>query len=132
MKTAHSVPDVLAVTKELSEVRGQIEQAEAEFRHLKDQIDMAEIDIILASQVSAGVQWAPGTSLRSAWSSLLESLTNLADFLIWLLVNLPLLVLWSVTIFFLAAAGWYVLRKGFRTMRTMFGGKTPAPQTPPA
>src|SRR5262249_42577270 len=41
MKKAHTVPDVLAVTKELDQVRGEIERADAEFRHLKDQIDMA-------------------------------------------------------------------------------------------
>jgi hypothetical protein len=130
MKNAHSVPDVLAVSKELSEVRGQIDRADTELRNLKDEIDMAEIEINLISQTSATMQWAPGSSIRSAWDSLLRSLADLADFLIWLVVNLPLLVLWGLTIFLLAAAGWYVLRKAFRAMRAMFGKKTPLPQTP--
>lgn len=131
MKQAHSVPDVLAVTKELSEVRGQIEGADAEFRHLKDEIDMAEIDISLAAEAAAGVHWAPGYSVKSAWNSLLQSLADFVDFLIWLAVNLPLIALWAVTIFFLAAACWYVLRKAVRAMRAMFGKKTPAPAPGP-
>src|SRR5262249_9677482 len=38
MKKSHTVPDVLAVTKELSQVRSEIEQAETDFRHLNEQI----------------------------------------------------------------------------------------------
>jgi hypothetical protein len=131
MKKAHSVADVLAVTKELSEVRGEIETADVEFRHLKDEIDMAQIEVMLYSQTTAGVEWAPGSSFRSAWYSLLQSLTELADFLIWLVINLPLLLLWVLVIFLLVAAAWYVLRKAFRAMRAIFGKKTPAVQAPP-
>jgi hypothetical protein len=132
MKKAHTVPDVLAVTKELSEVRGEIETADAEFRHLKDQIDMAQIDVHLAAQVSSGSHWGLGTSIKSAFSDFLESLATFADFLIWLVVNLPLVVLWGVTIFVLAAACWYVLRKAARLMRAMFGKKATAPDSPQA
>jgi hypothetical protein len=132
MKNAHSVPDVLAVTKELSEVRGEIERADAEFRHLKDEIEMAAIEVDFSSETAAGVHWAPGSSLRSAWDSLLQSLADLADFLIWLVVNIPLLVRWGATIFVLVAVGWYVLRKAVRVMRAIFGKKTPAVPLPGA
>jgi hypothetical protein len=121
----------LAVTKELAQVRSEIEQAETDFRHLNEQIDMAEIDINLSAQPSRGPRWTFGSSMKSAVRDLGESLTALADFLIWLLVNLPLLALWSLTIFFLAAGGWYVLRKAARAMRAMFGKRQPA-QAPPA
>jgi len=123
MKKAHTVPDVLAATKELSQVRGEIESADTEFRHLKDQIDMSEIDVHLSTQTSSRVHWAPGASVKSAANDLLQSLANFVDFLIWLVINVPLLVLWAVTIFFLAAACWYVLRKAARIMRAMFGKK---------
>ncbi len=132
MKKAHTVPDVLAVTKELSEVRGQIEQADAEFRHLKDQIDMAQIDVHLFAQGSGDSHWALGASIKSAFKEFLESLTSFADFLIWLVVNLPLVVLWGVTIFILAAACWYVLRKAARLMRAMFRKKGTGPESPQA
>jgi len=131
MKKSHTVPDVLAVTKELAQVRSEIEQAEADFRHLNEQIDMAEIDVTLAAEPSRGPGWTLGSSIKSAVKALGASLTGLADFLIWLLVNLPLLALWALTVFFLAAGGWYVLRKAARAMRAMFG-KTPTAHAPPA
>jgi Domain of unknown function (DUF4349) len=130
MKKARAVPDVLAVTKELSAVRGEIERADAEFRHLKDEIDMAEIDVTLASLAASGVHWNLGASTKSAFSDLLQSLADLADFLIWLVVNLPLIALWAVTIFLLVAGTWYVLKKAWRAMRAIFGSKPP--QAPPA
>jgi Flp pilus assembly protein TadB len=130
MKKAHSVPDVLAVTKELSQVRGEIERADAEFRHLKDQIDMSEIDVNLASEAASRVQWAAGSSVKSASHDLLQGLANFADFLIWLVVNVPLLLLWVAIIFLLVAGCWYVLKKAARMMRAIFPKK--APTTTPA
>lgn len=111
LKKAHTVPDVLASTKELSQVRGEIESTDAEFRHLRDQIDMAQIHVRLTSEATAA-RWAPGASAKSAFNDLLQSLAGLGDFLIWLVVNLPVLVLWTVTVFLLAAVCWFVLRKG--------------------
>ena len=66
MKRSHTVPDVLAVTKELAEVRGDIEKADAELRLLKDQVDMASIEVLVSAdrRTPAGVSWAPGSSAR--------------------------------------------------------------------
>jgi hypothetical protein len=123
MKKAHTVPDVLAVTEELDQVRGEIESADAEFRHLKDQIDMAQIEIRLTSETSSAAHWAPGVSAKSAVNDLLQSLATFGDFLIWLVINLPVVVLWIVTVFLLAAACWYILRKAGRILRALFGKK---------
>jgi hypothetical protein len=127
MKRAHTVPDVLAVTKQLAETRGEIEIADAEFRHLRDQIDMAEIDVQLSSEVSDSAHWALGASVKSAFNDLLQSLSSFGDFVIWLVVNLPLMALWTVTIFFLAVVCWYVLRKAARIMRGIFGKTAATP-----
>jgi len=124
MKQAHTVPDVLAVTKELSQVRGEIERADAEFRNLQGQIDMSQISIRLFSEASP-TRWTPGATARSAGHDLLGSLVSLADFLIWLVVNLPMLLLWIVTVVLLAALCWYILRKAWRILRALFGKKAP-------
>jgi Domain of unknown function (DUF4349) len=126
MKKAHTVPDVLAVSKELDQVRGEIERADAEFRHLKDQIDMAQFTIRLFSEASP-TRWTPRATAKSAVHDLVESLASLGDFLIWLVVNLPVLVLWIVTVLLLAAFCWYILRKAWRFLRALFGKKAPAP-----
>ncbi|MBZ5532248.1 MAG: DUF4349 domain-containing protein [Acidobacteriia bacterium] len=122
MKKARTVADVLAVTKELSRVRGEIEREDAEFRRLKGQIDMAQIDVHLTSEAIAA-RWAPGASAKSAVNDLAQSLASLGDFLIWLVINLPLIALWAVTVFVLVAVSWYVLRRAARLMRWIFGKK---------
>jgi Domain of unknown function (DUF4349) len=123
MKKAHTVPDVLAVTKSLDDVRGQIEQEDGEFRRLKEQVDMAKIEVHMRSQSTSAVHWSAGGSMRSAWEDFLQSLAGLGDFLIWLLVNIPLIIFWIVTVFVLVAAGWFVLRTAIRAMRAIFGPK---------
>jgi hypothetical protein len=123
MKKAHTVADILEVTKSLSETRGEIEQAETELRHLKDDIEMSEVDVSLTSQTSSGVHWSPGTSLKSAFEDLLGSLAAFGDFLIWLVVNIPIIALWIVAIFLLIIASWYVLRNAARIIRAIFGRK---------
>lgn len=44
-----------------------------------------------------------------AWNDLLQSLASVGDFLIWLVINIPVIVLWIVILFLLVAVGWYVL-----------------------
>ncbi|HKT48989.1 MAG TPA: DUF4349 domain-containing protein [Candidatus Angelobacter sp.] len=126
MKKAHTVPDVLAVTKSLDEVREQIEQDDAEFRRMKDQVELAKIEVHLHSQSVAGMHWSAGASTRTAWNDLLQSLASLGDFLIWLVINIPVIVLWVVIVFLLVAVGWYVLRVAFRAMKSIFGRKVVA------
>lgn len=123
MKKAHSVPDVLAVTKSLDDVRGEIEQEDADFRRLKDQVELAKIDVHLRSESTAGVHWSAGASMRAAADDLLQSLASLGDFLIWLVVNLPVIILWIVLVFLLGTAAWYVLRTAIRVLRAIFARK---------
>lgn len=123
MKKAHTVPDVLAVTKNLSEVRGEIEEQDADFRNLKDQVDMAKIEARLHAESIAGVHWSAGSSARSAWNDFLQSLASIGDFLIWTVVNLPVIILWIIIVFLLVAVGWYVLRAAIRAMKALFGRK---------
>jgi len=127
MKNAHTVPDVLAVTKSLDDVREEIEQGDADFRRLKDQVELAKIEVHLRSESNAGVHWSAGSSARSAWDDFLQSLATLVDFLIWLVVNLPVIILWIVIVFLLATAGWYVLRTAIRVLRAIFGKKGAEP-----
>jgi len=120
MKNAHSVPDVLAVTKSLTEVRGEIEQEEGDFRRLKDQVELSRIEVFLHAETASGVSWSLGASSRSAVNGLKESLASVADFLVWLVINVPVIVLWIAIVFVLVVAGWYVLRLAIRLLKAMF------------
>ena len=48
---------------------------------------------------------------------------QVGDFLIWLVINIPVIVLWIVILFLLVAVGWYVLRVAIRAMKVIFGIK---------
>lgn len=127
MKKAHTVPNVLAVTKSLDDVRGEIEQDDADFRRLQDQVALAKIEVHLQLQNTPGVHWSASSSMRAAWEDFLQSLAGLVDFLIWLIVNLPLIVLWIMMVFLLVAAGWFVLRTAIRALRAIFWRKATDP-----
>jgi hypothetical protein len=127
MKNAHTVPDVLAVTKSLDDVREEIEQEDADFLRLRDQVELAKIEVHLRSESPAGVHWSAGSSMRTAWDDFLQSLASLGDFLIWLVVNIPVIILWILIVFLLVAAGWYILRSAIRALRVIFGKKGAEP-----
>src|SRR5579864_3147862 len=63
LKQANTVKDMLAVTEKLSEVRGQIEEQQAEFNALSKQIETVAITISLRTEAEAkvlGLNWRPG------------------------------------------------------------------------
>jgi ABC-type amino acid transport system permease subunit len=66
------------------------------------------------------VSWSLGASSRSAVNGLKESLASVADFLVWLVINVPVIVLWIAIVFVLVVAGWYVLRLAIRLLKAMF------------
>ncbi|HJX84721.1 MAG TPA: DUF4349 domain-containing protein, partial [Candidatus Angelobacter sp.] len=98
----------------------------------KDQVDMAAIEVRVSAdrQTPAGVNWAPGSSAKQAWHDLVQSLANLVDFLIWLVINIPILLLWGITIYLLALVCWFLLKKAWRGMKRISPAGTVAKETP--
>src|SRR5271157_2498594 len=81
LKQAHTVKDMLAVSEKLSEVRGQIEQQQAEFNALAKQTETVAISIALRSEAEAqvlGLNWRPGYQLKLALRDGLDSLATYA------------------------------------------------------
>lgn len=69
LKQASTVKDMLAVSEKLSNVRGQIEQQQAEFNALSRQVETVAITISLRKEVEAqvfGLNWHPLYQLRLA------------------------------------------------------------------
>ena len=105
--------DLLAVSEKLSEVRGQIEQQQAEFNALSKQIETVAISISLRAEAEAqvlGLNWRPGYQLKLALRDGLESLANYATAMTALLFYLPAVLLWVGTIVFAIVIGWRLLR----------------------
>ena len=100
MKQASTVNDMLAVSERLSEVRGQIEQQQAEFNALSRQIETVAIAISLRTEAEAQVSflnWRPMYQLRLALRDGLESVANYATAMITILFYLPAVLLWVGT-----------------------------------
>ncbi|WP_190303373.1 DUF4349 domain-containing protein [Pseudanabaena sp. UWO311] len=89
-----SVGDVLKVTQELSRVREEIEQIDAQFTNLKNQVAYSTIQVRLLSAISTiAPQSDLGTQLQNTWNSAANSFTvvsiGLLKLAIWLLVYCP-------------------------------------------
>jgi hypothetical protein len=95
-QTVGSTSDILEVHRELTAIRGQIEQIEGRLRFLANQAALSTISIeltpdILYQPITVG-GWEPQGVARQALQALVVALQALANVLIWLIVfALPLL-----------------------------------------
>jgi Domain of unknown function (DUF4349) len=126
MKSAFKVDDMLEVTQKLSEVRGEIEQQQAEFQTLSKQVETVALSIALRAiadtQVS-GLNWRPLYELKLALRNGLDALADYAATMAAILFYVPVILVWSVTILFAAVLGWRLLRW---TGRRFFAWPAPA------
>jgi len=125
LKRATLVTDVMQVSSRLAEVRGRIDQSQADVRLLRHQVEMS----LLTTNIHAGPQpqgfgihWRPFYQAKRALHDALAGLADYADSMVALLLNLPVLVIWVFTIVALLKLGWMALR---RIVLAFFPGLTP-------
>ncbi len=119
MKRATNVKDTLEVSGKLSEVRGKIEQQQAEFEALARQVDTVAITAVLRAEADTrvfGIHWRPLYELKLAARDGLESLANYATTMTAAIFRLPAVLLWLATIILVAAIGWRTMRWVGRTL----------------
>jgi hypothetical protein len=107
LNQAQKIDDVLAVTRELARVRGNIEQLQGRIKYLESQTDMSTIAINLTEDENITVvdSWRPFQVAKEAFNALIKGLQSFVDFLIRLLiVVIPLLLIWLL-IFYLIYRG---------------------------
>lgn len=94
--------EIMAVYRELTNVRGQIEQIKGRMQYYERRSAMATIDVELAPYVSGSTtagRWDPGRTLSESFRSLIESLQWLANAGIRIVVVvLPLLAIIALPI----------------------------------
>ena len=113
LRQAGTVKDMLNVTEQLSEVRGQIEQQQAEFNALSRQVETVALTISLRTEVQAPISWLnwrPAYRLKLALHDGLESVADYATAMVGILFYLPATLLWVGTIVFSIVIGWRMLR----------------------
>jgi hypothetical protein len=111
------VKDVLEVENEISRVRGEIEEMEADQRALQSRIDFATITLSVTEEYKASLNSAPsstGTRLHNAfvagYHSVVENVIGLAA---WMLESGPTLLLWIAILFFPVRWAWRRVRRAF-------------------
>jgi Domain of unknown function (DUF4349) len=126
LKQAKTVKDTLEVSEKLSEVRGQIEQQQAEFEALSKQIETVAITVALRTETEArvlGLNWRPLYQMKLALRDGLDGLANYISSMMAFVFFLPTIILWLATITMGAALAWRLLRW---VGRRFFGWKTAA------
>ena len=101
LKKAETVEDILAVQRELSNVRGQIEQIKGRIQYLERTSDMALIDVNLQkTQPIDGTGWNALETLKSAVRGLANFGKALANIVIWLAIFSPVWIIILVVVLY--------------------------------
>jgi hypothetical protein len=117
LKRAATVKDTLEVSDKLSEVRGAIEQQQAEFETLSKQVETVAITISIRAEADTqvlGLHWRPLYRLKVAARNGLDGLGDYIENMTAFAFYLPAILLWLVTILAGAALGWRILRRAGR------------------
>jgi hypothetical protein len=113
LKRAATIKDTLDVTEKLSDVRGRIEQLQAEMKFLTAQIDMSTLEISLRSEADAavaGIHWRPLRQAKIAATEMVSGLGDWADSVVAFFINLPLIAVWFLSVVALIIVALRVLR----------------------
>lgn len=121
--------DVLAVHRELSSIRGQIEQVKGRMQYLSKMAAMATINIELVPDVLARpiivAGWRPSGTLANALRSLVRTLQWVADAAIWTVFYLlPVLLVAAIPLLVLRLA-WRRWKKRGEEVAPEAGDSTP-------
>lgn len=116
MQRSGAIRDTVMVAQQLANVRGRIERLEAQIRTMSTQTAMAAIQISVGMEPIAvpPQRWSPLYELRAAWNEGISALTNYATAMMSLLLYLPAVLAWIVTILAGAKLVWMLLRFGYR------------------
>jgi Domain of unknown function (DUF4349)/Putative zinc-finger len=109
--------DVLAVEMQISRVRGEIEQMEAQRKNMKNQVDFATLTVTFTEEYKEQLKAVPpstGTQFRNAAVEGYRSLVDgIISVLLWLLSAGPTLLVWAAILFFPVRYLWKKLRPKF-------------------
>lgn len=101
---AEKITDILAVQRELSQVRSEIESMQGRMKYLKTSADMSSLTVYLSTDPSVlptiedSNEWKPVAVLKSALRGLIATGKWLANFIIYFAVFIPLWILIVVVV----------------------------------
>jgi len=93
---AGKIDDVLAVTKQVARVRGEIERLEGRIKYLESQTDMSTIVVNISEDVEiapVSSDWRPWQVIKKSFSELISNMQDFVDGLIkFIIVGIPSLI----------------------------------------
>jgi len=101
MKQARTIKDTLEVSEKLGDVRDKIERLQTQIQLMTHDIEMSLLTVALMQESDArvfGIRWRPLYNAKIAVRELLVGLGEWLDWVVAVLVKLPLIVLWTVTV----------------------------------
>jgi hypothetical protein len=112
LKRAGSMKDTLEVTEKVSEVRGEIEQLQGELNWQSHQVAMSAVQVRLIEEPQATVaaRWRPIYNAKNSASAMLAGLGEWVDWVVAFIIDLPLMIVWAVSIGALLLVVWKTLR----------------------
>jgi hypothetical protein len=119
LRKAATVKDTLDVSDKLNEVRGAIEERQAEFEALSKQVETVAINITLRAEADVqvfGLNWRPLYQLKIAAREGLDGFGEYAASMTAFVFYLPTILLWLFTILAGAAVGWRILKWAARRL----------------
>jgi hypothetical protein len=114
MKQAHTVKDTLEVSEKLSDVRDRIERLQAQIQLMTHDIEMSVVTIALLQESDTrvfGFQWRPLYNAKTATRELLIGLGEWLDWIVSVLIKLPLILLWVATVGSILWVLWKIGRR---------------------
>ena len=121
LKRTGSVEDILAVTQQLNQTRGEIERLEARKRYMENRTDLATISVSLTEDTRVEFPektWKPLEVFRQAMRELVVALQGLVNFVIRLIIALiGLLVPIALLVALFIWLGWKIVKRFIRRIR---------------
>jgi hypothetical protein len=125
---AQRVEDILAIQRELTTVRGQIEQIQGRKQALERRADMATITLTIREAAAfSRPGWSPGGTFAEAYRALGAALRGLAVFAIWLAVFAPI---WGGFLLLVWAFIWFIRRMVRRSRQPADAASAVSPAAP--
>jgi low affinity Fe/Cu permease len=119
LKQAKTVKDTVEVSDKLNEVRGEIEQQQAEFVALSKQVETVALSVFLHAESDAqvfGLHWRPLYQMKLAARDGIDGVADYASSMASFVFYVPAILLWLATVLIGAAIAWRILRWAWRLM----------------